>query len=296
MKRVSVILLLALLALMAVGPLGPAPVAAASRPAPKVAIIVGPAGAATANYRRLADEAATAAAKYTPNVVRVYSPDATWPAVKRAITGASVVVYLGHGNGWPSPYRDQLTPSTQNGFGLNPNAGANTHQYFGEDRIGKEIKLAKDAVVIFSHLCYASGNSEPGIPEGTLDVGQQRVDNYAAGFIRAGAAAVIAEVHMGPAYYVKSILAGKSSIDRIWRSAPTYNGNLLRFDSLRSPGYVAQMDPDTRPSGFYRSIVLQEGLAAANVVAGAIRTPGPRCRRRSRRCPGWASCSTLRTW
>jgi hypothetical protein len=274
MKRASVILLLVLLALMAVGPLGPAPVAAASRAAPKVALIVGPAGYATDNYRRLADAAAAEAKKYTPNVVRVYSPDATWPAVKQALTGASIVVYLGHGNGWPSRYRDQLTPSTQNGMGLNPNAGADTHQYFGEDRIGKEIKLAKNAVVIFSHLCYASGNSEPGLPEGSLDVGQQRVDNYAAGFIKAGASAVIAEAYMGPAYYVRSILADKGSVDRIWRDAPTYHGNLLRFDSLRSKGFTAVMDTDTPSSGFHRSIVLADGLAASNVLAGAVKAKG----------------------
>jgi hypothetical protein len=273
MKRASVILLLVLLALMAVGPFGPAPVAAASRTAPKVVLIVGPAGYATENYKRLADKAAAAASEYTHNVVKVYSPNATWAAVKEAMTGASIVVYLGHGNGWPSRYRDQLTPSTQNGMGLNPNAGANTHQYFGEDKIGKEIKLAKDAVVIFSHLCYASGNSEPGLPEGSLDVGQQRVDNYAAGFVRAGAAAVIAEAYMGPEYYVRNLLRGRSSVDRIWRDAPTYHGNLLRFDSARSPGYTAQMDTDTRTSGFHRSIVLKDGLVSSNVVAGGLRTP-----------------------
>jgi hypothetical protein len=108
------------------------------------------------------------------------------------------------------------------------------------------------------------------LTEGPLEVGQQRVDNYAAGFIRAGAAAVIAEAHMGPAYYVRSILEGKQSLDRIWRDAPTYHGNLLRFDSLRSPGYTAQMDPERETSGFYRSMVLREGLAAANVLAGAV--------------------------
>ena len=91
MKRASVILLLVLLALMAVGPVGPAPVLAApaaARVAPKVAIIVGPAGYATENYKRLADKAAASALKYTPNVVKVYSPDATWPAAKQAMTGA----------------------------------------------------------------------------------------------------------------------------------------------------------------------------------------------------------------
>ena len=142
------------------------PVAAVSdapaRTAPKVVLIVGPVGSVTPYYRRLADEAAAAAAKYTPNVVKVYSPDATWTNVKRALEGASVVVYLGHGNGWPSIYRDSLYPPTQNGFGLNPHAGAaDSHQYFGEDQIGSQIKLAPDAVVIFSHLCYASGNTEP---------------------------------------------------------------------------------------------------------------------------------------
>jgi hypothetical protein len=273
MKRASVIVLVALLALMAIGPIGPASAAGPPRVAPKVVIIVGPTGSATDNYRKLGNEAAAAALKFTPNVVRVYSPDATWPAVKKALGGASIVVYLGHGNGWPSRYRDELTPTTQNGFGLNPHAGAgDTHQYFGEGRIAKEVKLAKDAVVVLSHLCYASGNSEPGLPEGTLEIGQQRVDNYAAGFIKAGAAAVIAEGHMGPAYYVRSILAGKSTIDRIWRDSPTYHGHLLRFDSLRSPGYTAQMDPTRPSSGFYRSIVLRDGLAAANTLAGATRS------------------------
>jgi hypothetical protein len=274
MKRASVIVLASLLALMAIGPVSPASAASRQRLAPKVAIVVGPTGSATDYYRKLGNEAASAALKITPNVVRIYSPDATWSAVKQALNGASIVVYLGHGNGWPSRYRNELTPSTQNGMGLNPHAGAgDVHQYFGEGRIAKEIKLAKDAVVVLSHLCYASGNSEPGLPEGTLETGQQRVDNYAAGFIKAGAAAVIAEGHMGPAYYVRSILAGKSTIDRIWRDSPTYHGHLLRFDSLRSPGYTAQMDPDRVSSGFYRSIVLRDGLAAANTLAGATRSP-----------------------
>lgn len=269
MKRASVVVVI-VAALLASGLVGTATVAAASRNAPKVALIVGPAGAATDGYRRLADQAAEAALAFTPNVVRVYSPDATWLAVKQALAGASIVVYLGHGNGWPSPYRDELTPSTQNGFGLNPTAGdGDSHQYFGEDRIGREIKLAKNSTVIFSHLCYASGNSEPGLPEGTLEDGEQRVDNYAAGFIRAGAAAVIAEAYSGPAYYVRAILSGKGSVDRIWRNAPTFHGNLLRFDSLRSPGFTAQMDTDAPNVGFHRSLVVRTGLLAASVLGGA---------------------------
>src|SRR4051812_25137042 len=98
--RIALISALAVVALGG-GPLAAAAFAApgqldAARPAPKIVLIVGPAGGATPYYRKLADEAAVEAAKLTPNVVKVYSPDATWSNVKAALTGASVVVYLGH--------------------------------------------------------------------------------------------------------------------------------------------------------------------------------------------------------
>ena len=275
--------LVACLALLALGSPLVAPVAAAqnvpadaaaTRAAPKVVLIVGPAGGATPYYRRLADEAAAVARKLTPNVVKVYSPDATWTNVKAALQGASVVVYLGHGNGWPSIYRDSLYPLTQNGFGLNPHAGAaDSHQYFGEKQIGSEIKLAPDAVVIFSHLCYASGNTEPGLAEGTLAQAQQRVDNYAAGFFRAGAGAVIADAYLAPAYYVKSVLRGTRSIDSIWKNAPNRNDHFLRFASKRTKNAVAQMDPDNVDSGFHRSIVLKAKLTSRDVIGNAVRGP-----------------------
>ena len=164
-----------------------ATVSAASAPAkvPKVVIVVGPAGAATNRYRAEARSAAALARKYTPDVQEVYSPNATWTAVKDALQGASVVIYMGHGNGWPSKYRSSLYPPSQNGFGLNPSAGSgdDRHQYFGEGPIAASIDLAPNAVVLLNHLCYASGNTEPGLPEGTLDQAKQRVDNFAAGFI-----------------------------------------------------------------------------------------------------------------
>jgi hypothetical protein len=269
-------LLVSALAILIVGagPVAARPLAA-TRVAPKVVLIVGPAGGATPYYKRLADQTAAAAAAFTPNVVKVYSPDATWPAVKTALQGASIVVYLGHGNGWPSVYRDALYPPTQNGLGLNPHAGAaDAHQYFGEEQIGSQIKLAPNAVVVFSHLCYASGNTEPGLAEGTLDQAQQRVDNYAAGFFRAGAGAVIADAYLAPTYYVTSVLRGRSSVDAIWRLAPNRNDHFLRFDSQRTKGAIAQMDPDEVDSGFHRSIVLKASLASSQVLAGAIRRPG----------------------
>ena len=244
-----------------------APVAAAAR-VPKVVLVVGPVGSLTNEYRSLANAAAVEALADGAEVTKVYSPNATWPAVRKALNGASIVVYLGHGNGWPSPYRDSLYPPTQNGFGLNPVAGADdvNHQYFGEASVDN-IKLAPNAVVLLSHLCYASGNSEPGLPEGSESQAIQRVDNYAAGFIRAGAQAVVAEAHMGPAYYVRSLLRSQLSIEQIWRGSPSANGNTLNFASERSPGFAERLDPDHANSSFYRSLV-SRGVSSTQLAVG----------------------------
>src|SRR5688572_13299909 len=142
--------------------------------------------------------------------------------------------------------------------------------------------MAKNAVVQLNHLCYASGNTEPGIAEGTLAMARQRVDNFAAGFIKAGAAAVIAEAYASPNHMVRTVLAGQRSIETAWRKAPSANGNAFAFESSRSNGYVAQMDPERNSSGFSRSIVLKRGLTSASVLrnargsalnAAAVQTP-----------------------
>ncbi len=241
----------------------------------KVAIIVGPAGSVTGQYRALADEAAATARRRSDRVVTVYSPYATWPAVKRALDGASVVVYLGHGNGWPSPYRGELYPLTQNGLGLNPVAGGgdDAHQYFGESFLKKSVHLAPGAVVVMSHLCYASGNPEPGGPEPTLSVASQRAENYGAGWMGAGASAVIAEAHSGPAYYVDAVLRGAGTIERIWRSAPTFHGHVIGFASARTDGVSVLLDPDRADRGYNRSLSVRGGLRALDVLRSAPSAP-----------------------
>jgi hypothetical protein len=270
-RRLSGAIFAALVLVCAIAPAAFAASPNSPKPVPKVVFIVGPAGAATDRYRAQARVAADIARHYTPDVVELYSPNATWPAVKEATRGASLVVYMGHGNGWPSRYRDSLFPPTQDGFGLNPAPGGGdaTHQYFGEGFVGSEIKLARNAVVLLNHLCYASGNSEPGLPEGTLSDARQRVDNYAAGFIKAGAAAVIAEAWSTPNYFVRAILSSNSSIQSAWLHSPSANGHRIAFTSQRSRGYVAQMDPEAATSGFTRSIVMKSGLAPRDVLAGA---------------------------
>jgi hypothetical protein len=257
-----------------------APVLARSARDAKVVVIVGPAGSATQSYRLLAEEAARAAESAGARVVRIYSPNATWPAARTALEGASIVVYLGHGNGWPSRYRSQPAPQSQNGLGLNPAAGVDdtAHQYFGEFYLARDVRLARGAVVVMARLCYASGNSEPGLPEGSLSDAKQRVDNYGAGWIKSGARAVIADAFTSPAFYVRELLTSGRSVQSIWRGSPNYRGHVMRFASERSSAHILQLDPDRPMSGFYRSLVIAgnaQNLSGVPAGSGAGGGSGP---------------------
>src|SRR5664280_1888853 len=97
----------------------------------KVVIVVGAVEGMTTSYRTDGDAAATTFSKYTSNIVKVYSPNATWAAVQAAAQGASVLVYLGHGSGYPNPYVGYLQPNGDNGMGLNASAAGTdyNHQY-----------------------------------------------------------------------------------------------------------------------------------------------------------------------
>ncbi len=232
------------------------PGVAAASPQPKVVIIVGPVDSSTASYKADGDAAYAEALKYTTNVVKVYTPNATWAAAKKAMQGASIVIYMGHGNGFPSPYRTSPWPYSQNGLGLNPKAGGNnsTTEYYGEYYLAKEVDLAPNAIVLLSHLCYASGNSESGQPKPTLTQAKQRVDNMAAGWLKAGARAVVAEGHFGPAWYVHQLFTTQETVDRIFHDSPTFNDNAFTFASTRTKGATAEMDPDGTPGGYWRAL------------------------------------------
>jgi hypothetical protein len=242
------------------------PVAAAQTSSAKIVIIV---GADTPQYLDDADQVYAEAIQYTPNVTKVYSPNATWAAVYAATTGANIVVYLGHGNGWPSPYTYDPSYTTKDGFGLNSSM-AGTHgnlKYYGEPSI-RTLRLAPNALILLFHLCYASGNSEPGNPAPSVSVARQRVDNYGAAFLAAGASAVIADGHSHSGYYLRALFSTNNTLDGLWRGASNYHGNDINFTPTRSTGR-AILDPDNgdaAPSGFYRSIVGNLGVTSSTIT------------------------------
>jgi hypothetical protein len=248
---------------------GPVPAAGAG---PKVVIVVGPTNGATATYLARAKVIAAQARSLGASVTEIYTPKATWARVSAAAQGAKLFVYLGHGSGSPSPYT--FDPAKSDGLGLNPALDSGTTspvKYYGEALIASTIRFAPGAVVLLSHLCYASGSGEPGMAQPTWTVARQRVDNYAAGFIGAGAGAVIADAYVDVAYEVKAILAGTNML-AAWRANPMYKGHERSFGSVRRPGFTNYLDPDGTSSNFYRAITTKPGFTNATPAPLAART------------------------
>jgi hypothetical protein len=231
---------------------------------PKVVIVVGPSHGNTANYIANARSLARYARSLGASVHEIYSPNATWTRVKTAAQGAKLFIYLGHGNGWPSPY-GPFQPYTKDGLGLNASAGhghANV-KYWGEYYVSRFINLAPNAVVVLNRLCYASGNSEWGTRNPTRTTAIRRVDNFGAGFLRANARAVFADGLDRPFYVLTGLLTTNKSFGEIfWAAGNAKRTWAFEFGSTRTPGMRAIMDPYA-PSRYYRSVIGNLSITAA---------------------------------
>lgn len=204
-----------------------------SRSAIKIAVIVGPVGTPlTETYRGLADSAARAAETQGATVARAYSPAATPEAVLAAVEGAHIVIYFGHGNGFPSRYSSTLDPRTANGWGLQGPEARGTDEdswqdgtlaYYGEAWIAAHARPAPGFVMIYSNACYA-----PGAPDGggvsTSDEAAARVGYYSRGPLGMGASAYFAtDYYAGATRLVTAILTSPTSTyGQIFRDEPNF--------------------------------------------------------------------------
>jgi hypothetical protein len=257
-------LLVAAMAVAFIGAIGAANPTPASAAGMKVVVVVGPVGSSTKNYKKSARRYADQARSYGASVTEVYSPNASWKRVKAAAQGANVLIYLGHGNGSPSPYGG-FSKYTKDGMGLNRSVGHGNRntKYWGEYYIKTEIQLAPDAVVILNRLCYASGNNEWGAGNPTKDTAKKRVDNYGAGFLRAGAAAVFADGITDASYILSGLFTTGKTIGEIFRSSPSWVGKYdFKFASRETRGRTAWLAPYAAHR-YYRSVIGELDLGAA---------------------------------
>lgn len=235
----------------------------------KVVVVVGPVGSRTSEYRDSARYYASIARSYGASVTEIYSPYATWSKVKAAAQGANLLIYLGHGNGYPSPY-GSFQRYTKDGFGLNATSGDGNYnvKYWGEYYIDRDIQMAKNAVVILNRLCYASGNSEWGSANPTKSTAIKRVDNYGAGFLRAGAKAVFAEAISSVSYTIRALFRSSRTMNSILMNHPAASGARdFYFYSSRTSWARAHLDPP-KAGKYWRSVIGNLALTATQWRAG----------------------------
>lgn len=239
----------------------PKPTLAASM---KVVVVVGPVGSSTTKYRDSARVYAKLARSYGASVTEIYSPYATWSRVKAAAKGANLLIYLGHGNGYPSPY-GAFQRYTKDGMGLNATYGnGNSNvKYWGEYYIDRDIQMARNAVVILNRLCYASGNSEWGWSNPSKSTAIKRIDNYGAGFLRAGARVVFAEAVNSVSHHVRSLFTTNRTMNQILMSHPgASSARDFYFNSSRTYWARAHSDPP-QAGKYWRSVIGNLNMSAA---------------------------------
>ena len=142
----------------------------------------------------------------------MFSPNATRAAARAAVNGANIIVYIGHGSGYPNPYVGFNQPAYNNGWGLNKIAGADAADptghghginsqmvYRGEAALeGKPLPAgtataaycspgpitpAPGFAMVYSNACYApgAGETEETTPS-SESLARTRVEYYSARF------------------------------------------------------------------------------------------------------------------
>ena len=279
-RRATVVaVILALLAIVS-APFHAAAPSAQAAPKLKAVVIVGPSGDSTAFFLDIGAKVANQAEAAGMEVVRIFHPRATTERVQANIQGANFVTYLGHGNGWPSPYAP-FQERTKNGFGLNKveGGGSHTHIYRGANWIRANVALADHAVVMLIGACYASGNGEPGMPVPSQVIAKQRIDNFAAGFLAVGAGAVFAFGWVQRANYPALLMSSNKTVDEIFmtRASGSPSGwvgwNDKYIASERTPGARLHLDPHSS-YGYYRALSGDMSMTASQFRGGEASSTG----------------------
>jgi hypothetical protein len=228
---------------LAIGLLGVATPDRSAASTQRVAILVGPTEITDSHYLTWAREVEQTAAEAGAIVDFRYCP--TPAEAKQAVNGANIIVYLGHGNGFPNPYSSTKNPASVNGWGLRDPAKAdwdgtscrdNVLRYYGEDYLtgklngngwtGGAITPAPNFVMVYSNACYAPGAGEQR-PAPTESVAVARVANYANPILELGGTYFATD--LGSRQLVDLILRNPATaFAEIFQSAPGFSAAALR--------------------------------------------------------------------
>ena len=114
----------------------------------------------------------------------------------------------------------------------------------------------------------------PAWPLPTEDLARERVDNFASGYLGAGARAVFAFGWNQKLNYSNALMTSNSTMDQLFMTSGGGSPSGFvgwqdhRFESVRTPGAVSHLDPHAS-YGYYRAVTGDLGMTAADWRAGA---------------------------
>ena len=198
-------------------------------------------------YRSVGAAAAREARRWTSDVVTVVSPERHLAGGQAALRGASIVVYLGHGNGLAVALSRCLYPPHPERARAQPGCRRWRHSPPVLRRIVHRAARSASRPVRSScstTCAMRAATRSRACPRDRLTSARQRVDNYAAGWLRAGAGAVIADTFGEPRPTSRRSSAAREPSTGSWRGAPEFHDHVLPF---AAPGLRAHRPPSTRP-------------------------------------------------
>ena len=224
------------------------------------------------------------------------------------MAGASVVVYLGHGNGSPSPYSSSEWPDRNNGWGLNRTINGGDSDdwstkmvYCGEKALlgtltasdgaaqwahcgGKTntdgIAPAADWVMIYNKACYAPGAGEGWDVKATESVAFQRVRNYSYPALKGGAGAYFAtDMYQGGQQLVDLVLRHRDwTFGAITEAATGYSSTAQRRDAhpdLVGREVWTQRTTNSMGTDYWLAYAGRPSLTPAGADGVYVSPPGP---------------------
>jgi hypothetical protein len=127
-------------------------------------------------------------------VTKFYDKNTDWEAIKKAAKTASFFVYSGHGS----------TMGINGGSG-----GLCLIEMITAKQMIEELRLKKNAVVLFKYVCRGAGSSADDFNDIGIEEATTRVSDYAQPFFTIGAACYYANNYYGGIDYVlKNFLEG----------------------------------------------------------------------------------------
>lgn len=219
----------------------------------KAVLIVGPIDAPTNQQTQAAIDAMETRASllegYGFQVVRFYHPNATWQNIRANLSGASIVLYHGHGFGYnPGDVNYLSTGGANNGFCITDPDNLSGATLATQDMLIAYSQLARDAIVM-NFACYSAGSSASDTTVVSEEVARRRVNDYSYTFLTIGAGAYFAGGDWS--YYLNYILTSLDhTIGSAYQTAPGYDPAALHaYSHTQYPANSLWLDPSVNSQG-----------------------------------------------